>query len=349
MNSSPRNQYRRFNESHHRALVFHLGIDAGFFAEFTYMIHAMLYCAEKGYRFELYSKDANFSSGKGWTEFFEPFCPEVDDAFHHRYNVHDIPGWREMLRRMLKEHRPMLLWWKAKTVAKARLYDLMAYRRYGRRTLSTHDINVPVSEHYDIPGLGIKGNYLEAFAYMTRVVWHFNPHVRSAGAHLLEGLELPPHYAGTQIRGGDKVTEVALRPVSLTISALRKATSLSDVLVLSDDYSLLEQLRHEAPDLTFHSLCLSTENGYVNKAFTHSNPSQKHARMLRFLAQIDALMHAELFVGSITNGPSLFLLKIMGDRGCILDCATADFLHVCHLPIALRGRAAEKFMQGRKD
>ena len=66
--------YRRVNDSFHRRLVYHAGIDCGFFVELNYMVNAMLYCLSNGYRFQLYSEDANFGTGKGWTEYFVPFC-----------------------------------------------------------------------------------------------------------------------------------------------------------------------------------------------------------------------------------------------------------------------------------
>ena len=38
--------YRLLNSSFRKTMIFHLGIDAGFFTEYTYMLHAMLYCLE---------------------------------------------------------------------------------------------------------------------------------------------------------------------------------------------------------------------------------------------------------------------------------------------------------------
>lgn len=68
-------------------MIFHLGIDAGFFTEYTYMLHAMLYCLQHKIQFKLYSDDANFGWEKGWTDCFVPFCEEVHEAFHHTYNT----------------------------------------------------------------------------------------------------------------------------------------------------------------------------------------------------------------------------------------------------------------------
>ena len=56
--------YQKVNKSFRRRLVYHVGKESGFFVELNYMINAMLYCLAKGYRFQLYSEDANFGTGK---------------------------------------------------------------------------------------------------------------------------------------------------------------------------------------------------------------------------------------------------------------------------------------------
>ena len=91
--------WKELNNSFPRRLIYHTGIDCGFTVELNYMINAMLYCLAKGYRFQLYSDDANFGTGKGWTEYFAPFCEEVHEAFHHKYNLHRPPTWRRILKK----------------------------------------------------------------------------------------------------------------------------------------------------------------------------------------------------------------------------------------------------------
>ena len=65
--------YRRVNESFRKRLVYHAGIDCGFFVELN-----------------------------GWTEYFMPFCEEVRESFHHKYNCHRPPTWRRILRHTIQ-------------------------------------------------------------------------------------------------------------------------------------------------------------------------------------------------------------------------------------------------------
>ena len=62
--------YRQVNDSFHRRMVCHVGIDSGFFVEFQYMVNAMLYCLTHRVRFQIYADDANYGTGIGWTEYF---------------------------------------------------------------------------------------------------------------------------------------------------------------------------------------------------------------------------------------------------------------------------------------
>ena len=53
-------RYRLLNSSFKKTMIYHIGIDAGFFTEYTYMLHAILYCLQHKIQFKLYSDDANF-------------------------------------------------------------------------------------------------------------------------------------------------------------------------------------------------------------------------------------------------------------------------------------------------
>lgn len=63
-------KYQVLNRSFKKRMIWHLGIDAGFFAEYTYMLNAMLYCLKHHIQFVLYSKDANFGCENGWGDYF---------------------------------------------------------------------------------------------------------------------------------------------------------------------------------------------------------------------------------------------------------------------------------------
>ena len=111
-------------------MIFHLGIDAGFFTEYTYMLHAMLYCLQHKIQFKLYSDDANFGWEKGWTDCFVPFCEEVHEAFHHTYNTHRLPSWKALMKDK-KLPKTKLMKWKLKATSVYRRYAAQPSEYYG--------------------------------------------------------------------------------------------------------------------------------------------------------------------------------------------------------------------------
>lgn len=340
--------YSRVNESFTRTLVFHAGIDAGFFAEFKYIVNAVLFCLQNKIRFILYSSDANFAVERGWDDFFKPFCTEVTDTFHSRYNVHTLPPMSELRQRNPHIGIVKLVAWKFKTFLCAIVCRIKSRVCYGRDTLSAYDVPVNPASHYCIPEMSMDCDYLEAFRKIADMMWRFNDDMSRRMNTIIETLALPPHYAGMQIRGGDKITEVSLLPPAIFVDTLRHVSPLRDVLLLTDDYGILEKMHREYPDYTWHSLCAPSEAGYVNAAFAHTAASAKKEQMTRFLAQVDALLRSDAFVGSITVGPSLFVLQMLYPRGTAVDCDTEELPRIAAQTIRERGEAARRYIATRK-
>ncbi len=340
--------YRKVNESFNKKLVFRIGIDAGFFAEFKYLVHAVIYCLEHEIQLQLYSHGANFGWSKGWQDYFLPFCNEVYDAYHSRLNVHSLQDLRTLRSLNPNVSAASLLKWKLKTAVNNKLCRIENFMTYGAGVLSTSDIPPHlVRNRISIPRLGLEGNYLEVFRDIASMIWRFNPDTQKAVDSHLESLALPEHYAATQIRGGDKVTEVELYEPSLFVKALTENTDLRDVLLLTDDYSILERMRTYYPQFRWFSLCSPEEKGYYNNSFTHTAANAKRKQMERFLAQIDGMTRADFFTGSIAVGPSLFLLEILYPRGKAIDCEPQQLARAAQLSIPERDKVARDFLQQR--
>ena len=131
----------------------------------------MLYCLAKGYRFQLYSEDANFGTGKGWTEYFAPFCEEVHEAFHHKYNLHRPPIWRRILKNTIRRKSPSFIFWKLKFLLKTLVGHCLAFKAYGKYVRLSQDVAHEPARYYHIPALGISCSYTEAYAMLARMVW----------------------------------------------------------------------------------------------------------------------------------------------------------------------------------
>ena len=335
--------YRRWNEAQSTPLIYRVGIDAGFFAEHAAMVLAMLEAMRNGWKFCLYGDSANFGYAHGWEDFFEPFCPMDHHAFHARYNIYKARPLASVFSAP-RGQRLSRLAWNVKLRWRSAVAHAAAWRTYGRRVRLNSDVALSAQQHYTCPALGIDADYMHAFRALAKETWHFNRQTSSAVARLRASLGMGSEYVACQLRGGDKVTETNLLPPARYVEMLRERATTKDVFVLTDDYRLFEEIRSLAPEFRFFTLCRPEERGYVNSAFIRTDAQVKRESMERFLASMQILLDSRLFFGSITAGPSLFLLKMRYPEAVAVDCAAEDVPHAVTLPIAGRSQMASEFL-----
>ena len=68
-------RYHLLNSSFKKTMIYHIGIDAGFFTEYTYMLHAMLYCLQHKICLLYTSDDADDTK---YSSSFTPTTPTSD-------------------------------------------------------------------------------------------------------------------------------------------------------------------------------------------------------------------------------------------------------------------------------
>ena len=341
--------YQRVNNSFRKRLIYHSGIDCGFFVELNYMINAMLYCLAKGYRFELYSEDANYGTGKGWTEYFAPFCEEVHEHFHHKYNLHRPPSWRRILKNTIKTKSPSFVFWKIKFILKSFIGHWLAFRAYGEYVRLSQDVPYNPDSHYHIPDLDINCSYFEAYKMLSMMIWQPQSEVKQQIADAKRRLSLPQVYSSIQIRGGDKAQEARLITGKQLIDALHPKDG-EYIFALSDNYTQLEIVRSEFPHLHIVSLCRPEDQGYSHQAFSSSEPKAKKTAIIRLIVSIDLLLHARKFAGSITTGPSVFIMKQRYAEPTVVavDCEKEALESVLTLPIDSRAAISAESMASIK-
>jgi hypothetical protein len=290
--------YRRLNESYPKKLYFHLGVNAGFFSEFNNMLLAMLYCLDRGLQFVLYSADANFKARLGWRDFFEPFCPETEDGFHHANNY-----------RWLKLYHPR---------RKIRLFFMK--RRLGLDFL-THDVwrkfksKRFAAKRFVIPELGIDGDILEALLTLHRVAWRYNEGARLAVAAKKAALGLPASYLGLHIRGGDKVIEHDVYGPERYIEAAKAISPTRKAFVLTDDYTIFERLESVYPEWSFWTTCRPDERGYFHDEYQKLDAAAKADQLMNLFAAMDILGGAEHFIGTFSSNPGMNMgMRLPKDR-----------------------------------
>lgn len=331
--------YRRVNESFERKMVYRMGVDCGLFVEMNYMVNAMIYCLAHRIRFQLYSDDANFGTGVGWTEYFLPFCEEVHETFHQEYNFHRLPSWLHIMRLCWIQKSIGPVAWKVKKTVKTWIGHRVARRAYGEKVFLAQDVpNEPLARCM-VPELGIDGDYMSTFALLARMVWRLHPDILQQEKACQRRLSLPAVYSGVQIRGGDKVSETRL----IDGKALIEKLSLHDgdsLFILTDDYRLFLKAKEDFPKLRLLTLCQEDESGYHHKQFSQEDSLNKKTSIKRLLISVDWLLGSHSFVGSITTGPSVFVMKVRhgDDHMQAIDCPKEELPMALRLPLYARAK-----------
>jgi len=335
--------YQKLNLSFRKRMVYHMGVDCGFFIEMNYMVNAMLFCLNHRIQFQLYSDDANFGTGKGWTEYFLSFCEEVHESFHHRYNFHRLPSWYHIMKLCYRKKSLKPVAWKIKKTVLSVIGRLMAFCIYKERVFLSQDVSAKPAQKYVVPELGINHSYMDTFALMAHMVWRLQPVLLRQEQTYKERLSLPSVFAGVQVRGGDKVSETPLIDGSTLIQKLNLYKGC--VFVLTDDYRQFLKAREEFPHLWFLTLCQENETGYYHRQFCQDAKNKKKA-MFRLIISVDLLLSCKSFVGSITTGPSVFILKLRLHNPLVqaVDCPKEELTHALQLPIRERSIISMRYI-----
>jgi hypothetical protein len=222
----------------------------------------------------------------------------------------------------------------------------LAFRAYGEMVWLSQDVASEPDKLYHIPALGLNGTYTEAYAMLARMIWRPQPEVRQQIAEARIHLSLPKVYSGIQIRGGDKASEAQLISGWRIIQALHPQDG-DCIFILTDNYLELERVRSEFPKLNIVSLCQPNETGYHHHEFELLAPQERKESIIRLLVSVDILLHCSAFVGTITSGPSVFLMKVRADDPYVtaIDCPQDMLLSCLSLNIDDRAIISQKYMK----
>lgn len=298
--------YFSLNKTLPKRLVYGVGIHSGFFSEINMMTLAVVYCLHHKIQFNLHSSNANFRLNKGWQDYFLPFCPEQEnrllDTYNKRYEIiykTNFTKPRRMYRKV--DYKLKIGWTKIKSNANYLTFDL--WDEILNRKLERF--------HYFIPELNINGDLQHACNKVIDFIWRFKPQTESNINQIINGLSLPEEYIGFQIRRGDKNAEHKHTPIDNYIFEAAKRSSIRNAFVLTDDFEVIEKLKTAYPEWNFYTLCRETEKGYTHNSFYNNERSHIYNGIIRLLANIEILRQSELFIGTFSANPSMFLGMIM--------------------------------------
>ena len=291
------NNYQELNRSFKKKLIFNFGYEAGFYSELNNMILAIIYCLENEIQFIIYSKDANFTTKEGWNDFFLPFCDESTNVFHRYFNRR-----KHLDKGNTKQNI-------AKNVVTF-LFRFIFPNTYLTSDLWQvfHDRKME-EKKYSFPSLGVVNDDLQTTARaIISIVMRFNKKTESQIKRLQDSINLPEQYVGFHIRRGDKILE------SNEFSNQRyieKSTQICaacrSAFVLTDDYSVINELNDKFNHWSFYTLTNPNEKGYEFSEYMNKSADERRNDMIKLFASMEILRNSSYFVGTYSANPGMFL------------------------------------------
>lgn len=312
------NEWQKFNNSCKKTLVFHFGTGAGFFSEYNNMVRMMVYCMNNRIKFSLYSSDCSFKLEKGWSDFFLPFTDEICDEIHHRINKRWIElynrNYYKLLRSIyhaIKFRDISYMYVNNMPILVRRLIILLCGYKY-KFNYVTSDLwynTLKMKWNESVSNEIFSGTVLECFIEMDKFLWCYSNKASDYAIKLKQTFPFQKvDYCGMQIRGGDKFLETPLLSPELYFNKLQ---NIQPILILTDDYGIIKQIKNIYPEKNFFSYCEEDEHGYFNEEFVLLSPYIKYTKTVKLLVQVELLRKSKLFIGTHNAGPGEYLKIVM--------------------------------------
>lgn len=288
-------KYQQLNESYSRKLIHHFGTGNGFYSELNSLLFTTLFCLQNKLRLELYSKDAAFTFGNGWTEYFEPFCPEFKNNFIGKRISRDY----------INNNRDKHICYLYKIVTRNDiLNDIYWYCRSGWFEHS----------HFHIPELEINGDIRQAMKVIIPIVYRFNSRYTSIIDRFIQELNLPNKYISIHIRTGDKITERDLIKPQNYIEKAKELSDCQNIFIATDDFRVFEELRDNNPDYTFFTSTSPEDKGNNTELFFATSQENIRRNLIEMFASIEVFLKSELFIGTYSSNPGLFVGMLANEK-----------------------------------
>ena len=279
-------KYRELNDSFTKSLVFHIGVNAGFFSELNNMILAVLYCLKNKIKFILYSDDANFKLKDGYSDIFIPFCPEIHDNRISKLNFRWYNKEREKFR-----------------------VEVEALKKELNIDYFTQDLWLEFTKylHFNIPELEIRGKTEVAARQIMPLIWNFNTSFSGKLQTRYNTISIKYPYTGFHIRGGDKNIEAKIIPGEEYIKKAEDLNCPKNGFILTDDYRIFNSLEQKYTDWNFYTLCGKEEHGYYFDEYLQLSKQQKFEQLINLIASVEIISKSEKFIGTYNANPGMFL------------------------------------------
>lgn len=271
----------------------------GFCSELNLLLLAILYCKEEGLDFALASRRWNSAYNVGWTDYFEPFCDEADSAI---YLLDNILTKNTLLRKKLHSIQRAVF---RRKLSKEVIINADIWDRIWTHTFAERDFAC----------FGERVNCFDACRKVLSEIWRFNTGTKLHISKLIQAAHPgSQQYFTIHVRRGDKIEEAEYASIGKYMQIAQQTGSLSNHYrhVMSDDYSVIEQIRKDFSELNIITLCNESSRGHAQKVFNRENAAARNINTVTFLAELTMAAQAEFFVGTYTSNVARFVALLRG-------------------------------------
>lgn len=296
MNSDLFEKYLNLNNSYRHTLTYTFG-KTGFHSAINNMILTMVFCLKYKIRFRIYADDFIYFPESGWNQIFASQLPQTHNSFFKRYNIKSDLIVNDSLkgRYILLRHH---------------LYQLLT----GNNLVSSSFFECRTfwfsKEHFSFPELGIEGDLRDVCKQLASIVYVFNDNYREKMRIMESKICLPDQYVGIHIRRGDKIKEREYESIDNYISLAEKETTIRNAFILTDDFTIIEDLQNKYKGWQFYTLTFPYERGFVIGPSTEDKQRMDN-ELVKVVTSLDIMSRGQLFIGTVSTNPGMFLGMVM--------------------------------------
>ena len=272
----------------------------GFGSEICLLVFAILYSLENDMQFALCSRYSNITYRFGWRDYFLPFCREIEHP---------------LLRIQLLFMKNFVAY---SLVSMQKI--LLSLSMKGRRFYLTRDVFPAIWNHdfmakyFSIPSHDIQGDVYVVSKTILNSIWKFNRSTQIAITALRADV-MPGNtpYCTLYIRRGDKIREAPNTRTEVYVKKMQEINAdIKTCFVITDDFSVVVELRRLYPDWNIFTLCDEWEKGYQNKTFNALTPELRKQQIMKWLTSLTIAQEGLFFVGTYSSNLSRLVTLLMG-------------------------------------
>ncbi len=268
-------RYLTLNESFGSPFVFCL-TKRGFYSEANNLLNAVMYGLQKKRRLIV---DESQSDIADWTKFFASRLPTTATL-----SIADVPTeWN---------------------IAGAKHANFAKIRNFAERR---HRFHLPIY----VSDMGMLGRVLQVKRLLAAIITR-----PAAACEVPAGLA--PKFAAFHIRRGDKTNGYrvgrklviegdSILPHAYLAMLARKAPDIKSIFVMTDDFTVVEEISQVGRGYNVITLCQSHQRGYSQDRFSSMSPVEKADDLKSLIAETQIAAASSIFIGGFKSNVARFV------------------------------------------